>query len=76
MEQGVNWLRRIIPWAFQHDMHVRHPIGRWDREGRVIYVRMRCKRCGFVSEECEIAGTVDYEAYVRSVHKRGCRGAQ
>lgn len=69
----MNCLRRIIPWAFEHEMHVDTKLTRWDRKKGACYVRLVCQRCGFTGEEWEIS---DKEEFVRAYHKRGCRGAR
>ena len=68
----MNWLRRIIPWAFEHDMECAPKLTTWDVTIGAVYIKLRCQRCGFVSDKHEIR---DWQAFARSFRKRGCRGA-
>ncbi len=62
----MNWLRRLIPWAFKHDWRPMDPP--LDRPRWLI-----CRRCGMgvISSH----RNKQQEWIAPSIVKRGCRGA-
>lgn len=68
----MTWLRRLIPWAFRHDMDLDPGTPLWQTSEGMWLLRFNCKRCGFRSPRYEF---MDHADFSRWLHKRGCRGA-
>ncbi|MEE8607883.1 MAG: hypothetical protein V3S55_09770 [Nitrospiraceae bacterium] len=69
----MNWLRRLIPWAFRHHMIIDLRDGGLRSDGAQdrILVRLICKRCGFVDGDYELKQRGEFLLWY---HIRGCRG--
>ena len=68
----MNWLRRLIPWAFKHDWKA-NSCGKdmqWDPDTGKLHNFLICLRCGCRSESFDIS---DRGKFLK-VQIRGCRG--
>ncbi len=69
----MNWLRRLIPWAFKHQMRVDTQAVRHKPTEDFWEFRLICRRCGFQSAYYEMH---NYKEFKRELRRRGCRGAR
>lgn len=67
----MKWLRRLIPWAFEHDWETNHDSQKMQLIDGRSHNFLVCRRCGARSELFE---AFNRHGYVIRYYRRGCKG--